>query len=266
MKNGINNAFVIDRFFAYVTDAGKIIGLESSDNCSLYLPTQAFSALCGCVDESIYNTALDTAMTLVDKENGIIKIYDKPFINPSDLGYITLYPIGVRENGGQYTHAGLWFIKALFEADRVDEAYELLCMINPAKICSDNDGNDRYGAEPYVVSADVYDGGYKGRAGWSWYTGSASWFYEIVVDSMFGVKFIGGNMYFEPKLPSMFNGAELRITLDGTEYICEFYRSNIEQISVNGIYRNERYITPEKNKGKVFVKVDYRPTNRTEFN
>lgn len=265
LKNGINNAFVIDRFFAYVTDDGKIIGLDSSDNCSLYLPTQAFSALCGCVDESIYNTALDTAMTLVDKENRIIKIYDKPFINASDLGYITRYPIGVRENGGQYTHAGLWFIKALFEADRVDEAYELLCMINPAKICSDKDGNDRYGAEPYVVSADVYDGRYKGRAGWSWYTGSASWFYEIVVDSMFGVKFIGGNLYFEPKLPSKFEDAELKIRMDGTEYICKFYRSNIEQISVNGIYRNERYITPVKNKGKFFVKVEYISKNKTEL-
>ncbi len=257
LKNGINNAFVIDRFFAYVTDDGEKIGLESSNNCSLYLPTQAFSALCGCVDESIYNTALNTAMKLVDKENGIIKIFDKPFTNHSDLGYITRYPIGVRENGGQYTHASLWFIKALFNTDRIEEGYELLCMINPAIICSDKEGNNRYGAEPYVISADVYDGIYKGRAGWSWYTGSASWFYEIVVDSMFGVKFIGGNMYFEPKLPSKLDGAELRITMDGTEYICKFYRSNIEQISVNGIHRNERYISPVKNKGKVFVKVEY---------
>lgn len=266
LKIGINNAFVIDRFYAYVNDNGEIIGLESSKNCSLYLPTQAFAVLCGAIEPSVYNVALDSAKNLIDRENGIIKIYDKPFKNPSDWGYITRYPMGVRENGGQYTHAALWFIKALFKADLVDEAYELLNMINPAKICSDRDGNRRYGAEPYVISADVYDENYKGRAGWSWYTGSASWFYEIVVDSMFGVKFIGGNMYIEPKLPSKMDVAELRITIDGTEYICNFYRSNIDQISVNGIFLNERYITPEKNKGKVFVRVDYIPINRREFN
>lgn len=257
LKEGINNAFVIDRFFAYITDKGEILGLESSKNCSLYLPTQAFSVLCGCIDESVYNVALDTAMRLVDKENGIIKIFDKPFMAPSDYGYITKYPVGVRENGGQYTHSAIWFIKALFKADRIEKAYELLCMINPAMICKDKNDSIRYSAEPYVISADVYDDNYKGRAGWSWYTGSAAWFYEVVVDSMFGVKFINGNIYFEPKLPRKLDGAELRMTIDGTEYICRFCLGSVNEIQVNGIVRNERYITPQKNKGKVFVKIDY---------
>lgn len=257
LKTGINNAFVIDRFFAYITDKGEILGLESSKNCSLYLPTQAFSVLCGCIDGSIYNVALDTAMRLVDKENGIIKIYDKPFNSPSYHGYITKYPVGVRENGGQYTHSAIWFIKALFKADRIEEAYELLCMINPAMICRNKNDSIRYSAEPYVISADVYDGKYKGRAGWSWYTGSAAWFYEVIVDSMFGVKFVKGNIYFEPKLPKELDGAELRITFDGTEYICRFCLSLVNEIQVNGIVKNERYITPQKNKGKVFVKINY---------
>lgn len=258
LKTGINNAFVIDRFTAYVTDTGEVLGADSSNYCRLYLPTQAFSALCGAVEPSVYNVALDTASKLVDYSAGIIKIFDNPFDNPSKYGYIGAYPKGVRENGGQYTHASIWYIQALFKANRIEEAYELLRMINPVEKCVEKSSNSVYGGEPYVMPADVYDGEYKGRAGWTWYTGSASWYYETIVETMFGLKFVGGKIYFEPKLPKELNNSELRFTIENTSYIIKFARSENDEIFVNGKLKNENFIVPEKNKGKIFVRVNYK--------
>lgn len=256
LKKGINNAFVIDRFLAYITDDGEILGVEKSEFCKLYLPVQAFAVLSGAVEPHIYNTALDTALSLVDYTNCIVKIFEPPFDNTDKYGYIGNYPKGVRENGGQYTHAAVWLAKALFEAGRADEGYEILCMLNPIERCKKGE-TTRYEGEPYVLSADVYSGEYSGRAGWSWYTGSASWYYETIVESMFGIKFIMGNIYFEPKLPKRLVNPELRLTIDKTTYIITFIKSDKKMIIVNGIEQYNNYISPLPNKGKIFVKVHY---------
>lgn len=258
LKIGINNAFVVDRFLAYITDDGEAIGIESSKNCKIYLPTQAFAVLSGAVEPAVYNIALDTASKLVDYTSGIIKIFDEPFDDPEKYGYIGAYPKGVRENGGQYTHASIWYVKALFSANRIEEGYDLLRMLNPAQKCLTKSSSSVYAGEPYVISADVYDGDYKGRAGWTWYTGSASWYYETIIESMFGLKFVGGKMYFEPKIPKELDNSELRFCFENTTYIIKYTRSEVDELYVNGIRINENYIFPKKDGGKVFVKVNYK--------
>lgn len=258
LKSGINNAFVVDRFLAYYTDDGEVLGVESSKYCKLYLPCQAFAVLSGAVEPAVYNVALDSATKLVDYSSGLIKIFDEPFENPDKYGYIGAYPKGVRENGGQYTHASIWYVKALFSANRIEEGYELLRMLNPVEKCLTKSSSSVYAGEPYVLSADVYSGDYNGRAGWTWYTGSASWYYETIVESMYGLKFVGGRIYFEPKLPKELDNSELRFTSDNTTYIIKFRRSEVDELTVNGIKISENYIYPKKDGGKIFVSVSYK--------
>lgn len=257
LKEGINKSFVIDRFIGYYTDDGEMLGSAKGEFMKIYLPVQAFSVLSCAVEPTLYNHALDTALKLVDYNNGIIKIFDYPFDNTEKYGYIGKYPKGVRENGGQYTHASIWLVCALFEANRIEEAYELLCMLNPIEKSLTVEGTNIYQAEPYVISADVYSESYTGRAGWSWYTGSASWYYVAVIEYMFGVKFVNGNIYFKPKIPKALYGAELRLKISNTEYIIRFNKGEKNEIYVNGILQYTNYISPLPNKGKVFVNVNY---------
>ena len=107
---------------------------------------------------------------------------------PKEPGYIKSYPPGVRENGGQYTHAATWFVIALAEMGRADEAWRCFSMLNPVNHALDEDAAEHYRVEPYVVAADVYSVGDKGgRGGWTWYTGSAGWLYRAAVESILGI-------------------------------------------------------------------------------
>ena len=140
---------------------------------------QAFSALCAMPDKNRVNQALDTAIRrLVDEEHNTIRLLDPPFTAKGRrAGYINDYPPGIRENGGQYTHAAAWLCLALGRAGRTEEAKHLLRLINPAQFCQDPARMERYRAEPYALAGDVSAApGIEGRAGWSHYTGSAAWF------------------------------------------------------------------------------------------
>ena len=262
LKRGINKAFKGDRFIAYYDDEGEELGTVDSPYCKLYLLTQAFAVFSGAVEDNVCNVALSTAMKLFDKENDLVKIFDIPFGEKGKYGYISAYPKGVRENGGQYTHAAVWFAKALFDIGRADEGYKILCALNPVERCSTLAQSSKYAAEPYVLSADVYADRYAGRAGWSWYTGSASWYYITIVESMFGLKFTKGKMYFEPNLPSEMKTAKMRYLLNGTEYRIEIVRSNKNDTTINGKRYFQKYIQPVKNAGTVDIKVEYREKER----
>jgi len=140
---------------------------------------QAFSALCCMPDRERVNQALDTAIKhLVDEEHNIIMLLKEPFTHRDRrAGYINDYPPGIRENGGQYTHAAAWLCLALGRIGRKDEAKRLLQLINPAQFCQDPARMERYRAEPYALAGDVSAApGIEGRAGWTHYTGSAAWF------------------------------------------------------------------------------------------
>jgi cyclic beta-1,2-glucan synthetase len=140
---------------------------------------QAFAALCAMPNQQRVNQALNTAMAqLVDEDNHMIKLLAHPFEHGAKrAGYINEYPPGIRENGGQYTHAAVWLCLALARAGRQDEARRLLQLLNPAQFCQNPETMERYGGEPYALAGDVSAApGALGRAGWTLYTGSAAWF------------------------------------------------------------------------------------------
>ena len=147
--------------------------------CGIDLLPQAFSALCGMPDQKRVHLALDTAIAhLVDEEHNLIRLLREPFTHDGRrAGYINDYPPGIRENGGQYTHAAAWLCLALARVGRKEEARRLLQLISPAHICQTPAAMERYQGEPYALAGDVSAApGIEGRAGWTQYTGSAAWF------------------------------------------------------------------------------------------
>ena len=132
------------------------------------------------------NMALKTAdKYLVDRKLGIVKLLYPAFNNEdkNNPGYIRAYVPGIRENGGQYTHAAVWFAKAYFEMNEYKKGEDILKMINPIAHSDSKEKADVYMVEPYVVAADIYSNiEHPGRGGWTWYTGSSGWMYKVIED------------------------------------------------------------------------------------
>ena len=139
----------------------------------------------------------------MDKENGRRKLLDPPLEKGKlEPGYIKAYLPGVRENGGQYTHASCWVIIAQAMLGFGDKALELYRMINPIEHSRTKDACNKYKVEPYVISADIYGAGnLAGRGGWTWYTGSSSWYYNAGIEYILGLKIENGNLKIEPCIP-----------------------------------------------------------------
>jgi cyclic beta-1,2-glucan synthetase len=141
---------------------------------------------------------------LISEQDGIIRLLTPPFDRtPEDPGYIKGYLPGVRENGGQYTHAALWAVQALAEAGRGDRAATLLAMLSPVTRGATPASVARYQVEPYVIAADVYGvAPHIGRGGWTWYTGSAGWMFRVAVESVLGIGLEAGTaIVVRPTLP-----------------------------------------------------------------
>ncbi len=125
----------------------------------------------------------------------------------------------MRENGGQYTHAAAWVVMALARLGSGDEVAELFHMLNPINHSRTPDAVQRYKAEPYVVAGDVYGRApHAGRAGWSWYTGSAAWMYRVGIESMLGLRRRAATFGIDPCIPSSWPGFEIRWRVDGAVY------------------------------------------------
>jgi len=214
IRNIEENAWEGDRYLRAFYDSGEPMGSKFSTSCKLDIISQAFSVLSGMPQSKRQPTALDTAYNeLCDRENGIIKLFYPPFTRDSiRAGYVNDYPPGVRENGGQYTHAAVWLADAFFKLGDNERGGELINMINPA-----HKKTSVFKNEPYFLSADVYSAeSMTGRGGWSMYTGSAGWFYSAVVENMLGLKLYSGSIKKEPCLPDAFRGsrADIKIGLN----------------------------------------------------
>lgn len=202
-------------------DDGTPLGSRSSEECQIDSIAQSWSVLSGEGDPARSRTAMEQATRrLVDDELGIIKLFTPPFTDTDkDPGYIKSYPPGVRENGGQYTHAATWFVIALAEMGQADEAYRCLSMLNPVNHALDEKAADTYRVEPYVVAADIYSEGAKaGRGGWTWYTGSAGWLYRAAVEGILGISRRGDRMVVTPAIPKHWEGYAATLRLGGTIY------------------------------------------------
>ena len=145
---------------------------------------------------------------LVRRDDALIQLLDPPF-DQSDLdpGYIKGYVPGVRENGGQYTHAAIWAAMAFAALGDRDRAWQLITMINPITHADAAEGVATYKVEPYVIAADVYAvEPHVGRGGWTWYTGSAGWMYRLLVESLLGVTREENRLRFKPCIPPHWPG------------------------------------------------------------
>jgi cyclic beta-1,2-glucan synthetase len=208
-------------------DDGTPLGSASSSEAKIDLLPQAWAWLAGGGDLSRAALALDSAWKhLVRRDEGLVLLFDPPFdkMEPTP-GYIRGYPPGVRENGGQYTHAAMWLAMALARSGDGRRAVEVLRMLNPLEHARDVDGVWRYGVEPYVVAADVYHApGRVGQGGWSWYTGSAAWMYRAWVEEVLGLKVRGETLRLDPVIPPEWPG--FRLTYRHGEAVYEIQVEN----------------------------------------
>jgi cellobiose phosphorylase len=162
-------------------------------------------------------------MRLVDTEAGVVKLLAPPFDRTShDPGYIRGYVPGVRENGGQYTHAAVWAAMAFAALGDSARAWQLASMINPIAHALDDEALQRYKAEPYVLAADVYAvAPHAGRGGWSWYTGAAGWMYRLLTESLLGMQRRGERMQVTPCIPAGWPGYQLRYRFGASLYVID---------------------------------------------
>ncbi|MCJ7994428.1 protein ndvB [Rhizobium cremeum] len=228
-------------------DDGTPLGSKDSQECRIDSIAQSWSVLSGQGKPERTVKALDAAVSeLVDEEAGIVRLFTPPFAkSPLDPGYIKAYPPGVRENGGQYTHAAIWLGLALARAGRASDAWRCFEILNPVNHARDAEAAERYRVEPYVVAADVYGGeAYLGRGGWTWYTGSAGWLYRFAVEGLLGISRKGNLLFVRPVLPPEWKTFEATVTIDETAYaiVVERRGDAAYAVTING----KKVADPEK--------------------
>jgi len=198
-------------------DDGTPIGTSGSAECRIDALAQAWAVLSGAVPEARARTAMQAPeRELMDAEHGLIRLLTPPFqASPFDPGYIQGYVAGVRENGGQYTHAACWSVMALAELGQHEAAATWLERLTPVWHSRDAAAAQRYRLEPYVVAADIYGAApHIGRGGWSWYTGSAGWLLRAGIESVLGLHLEDGTtLRLRPGIPSSWPGYRLRYRL-----------------------------------------------------
>jgi cellobiose phosphorylase len=185
-------------------DNGTPLGSSENQECRIDSIAQSWSVLSGAGDSQRSRMALDAVDTqLVNRNGRLIQLLDPPF-DLSDLnpGYIKGYVPGVRENGGQYTHAAIWAAMAFAGSGDSRRAWELTGMINPVNHAGTPGEIEIYKVEPYVIAADVYAlSPHTGRGGWTWYTGSAGWMYRLIIESLLGLSLEIDRLSFNPCFP-----------------------------------------------------------------
>ncbi len=197
-------------------DDGTPLGTHAAAEARIDAIAQAWATISGAAGPERAAAALESVEEkLVRREDGLIALLTPPFDHMlQDPGYIKGYVPGVRENGGQYTHGALWVVLAHLMRGDGDDAAGLLSLINPIGHALDPDHARHYAVEPYVVAADIYAAPpHVGRGGWTWYTGSASWFYRVAVEWMLGLRIITENgtpsLVVDPCIPKRWPGFEM---------------------------------------------------------
>jgi cyclic beta-1,2-glucan synthetase len=187
-------------------DDGTPLGTAAADECRIDALVQAWAVISGAAAPERAARAMDSAdRHLVSERDGIVRLLTPAFDRTAnDPGYIKGYLPGVRENGGQYTHAALWVARAFAELGRADRAARVLEMLSPVSHAADPESAARYQVEPYVVAADVYgEPPHVGRGGWTWYTGSAGWMQRVVVETLLGLSVENGDtLVVIPRAPA----------------------------------------------------------------
>jgi cellobiose phosphorylase len=218
-------------------DNGDKLGSHENNECKIDLISQSFSIISDVINKERIDPVIKSVEEkLVDDDLGIVKLltppFDKTLNNP---GYIMNYSKGIRENGGQYTHAVSWYLMALIKTGYHDRAYRYFQMINPINRTTDKESSDIYRVEPYVIAADIYSSKtYPGRGGWTWYTGSAGWFYRVGVQDILGINKYGDKLQLNPNLPISWNNVSIKYTYMDTVYNIEVKKDKNDSIKLDG--------------------------------
>ena len=202
-------------------DDGTPLGAAANDACRIDSIAQSWSVISAAGDPARRARAMAAVDEhLVRRADGVVLLLTPPFDGTSlEPGYIKGYVPGVRENGGQYTHAAIWSAIAFAALGDGDKAAELFAMLNPINHASTAAGVHRYKVEPYVIAADVYtEAPHIGRGGWTWYTGSAGWMYRAGLESILGFRLRGARLVIEPCIPRAWRGFELVFRYRSTRY------------------------------------------------
>jgi cyclic beta-1,2-glucan synthetase len=229
-------------------DNGALLGSATSDECRIDSIAQSWGVLSGAASSNRARMAMaQVEQQLIRPDDGIALLFTPPFDKSLlDPGYIKGYPPGVRENGGQYTHAALWSVMALAALGEGDKATSLLSLLNPIHHASTRAGVYRYKVEPYVVAADVYaEIPHVGRGGWTWYTGSAGWMYRAGMESILGLRLHGDRLSLDPCIPTAWPGFEISMRFGSSRYEIEVVNpagvsQGVDSASVDGEILTER--------------------------
>ena len=239
-------------------DNGDVYGSIENEECKIDSIAQSWSVISSAGDISKGKLAMESLENhLLDKENGLIKLLDPPFDKSKlEPGYIKAYIPGVRENGGQYTHAAVWAIIAETMIGNGDKAVEWYKMINPIEHARTKEEANKYKVEPYVMSADIYSTkNLAGRGGWTWYTGSSGWYYTAGIEYILGLKVYHNILTIDPCISKEWDGFSIQF-----KYQESIYNINVKNISkvckgvkkvqLNGIEIENRIILDGS--GKIF--------------
>jgi cellobiose phosphorylase len=202
-------------------DNGEPLGSHLNTECQIDSLPQSWSVISGAGDPSRSRQAMESVdRRLVRRNARLIQLFDPPFDKSSlNPGYIKAYIPGVRENGGQYTHAAIWSAMAFAAMGDHERAWKLFSLLNPVHHGGSSDQIATYKVEPYVVAADVYAvEPHTGRGGWTWYTGSASWMYRLLIDTLLGVNLEGDKLRLDPRLPESWESYKIHYRYRQTVY------------------------------------------------
>ena len=237
----VKNSFVDGWYLRGYYDNGAPLGKSGNRECEIDSLSQSFAAFMeftmnGEVSEST-KSALEKAFShLYDEKTGVMKLLSPPFNEGAERpGYIKGYLPGIRENGGQYTHAAVWMAMALLYSGKINEGILVLKSINPALMSLEQSFSERYLIEPYALAGDVYSHPEcMGRGGWSFYTGSAAWYKKAVLECVFGFIQKDAGFYLHPHMNKDFDGATLTIDTHETSYTIKYLFSDKEGIVLDG--------------------------------
>ncbi len=254
-KNTWDGEYFLRAFF----DNGDKVGSHENEECSIDLLSQSYAILSGIATKEQTKSILrEVEQKLVDKNHKIVKLLTPAFANNKENpGYIMDYPKGIRENGGQYTHAVAWYIMALIKAGELDKAFEIYQLVNPINHSLTKEDVEKYQTEPYVIAADVYSNqDYAGKGGWTWYTGSAAWFYKVGIVDILGFDKIGDKLYIRPNVPKKWREYSLEYQYMDTKYLIDIKKDKTKiGITIDNKKIQTEYIPLVNDKKEHKVKV-----------
>tara|TARA_R110000737_G_scaffold56052_2_gene80002 strand:- start:2030 stop:10708 length:8679 start_codon:yes stop_codon:yes gene_type:complete len=218
-------------------DDGTWLGSKSNDECQIDSIAQSWAVLANAQDHNKVKSAMSAAENhLIKHQDELALLFTPPFDQTAhNPGYIKGYPPGLRENGGQYSHAAMWFLLALTKQGQSRKAVDLFTMLNPINHASNAEKVQCYQVEPYVVAADIYSvSPYVGRGGWTWYTGAAGWMYQAGLEGILGIRREGKNLIIQPCIPEEWPEFSATLKIENSHFDIEV--NNLVPLANNPLY------------------------------